>query len=272
MGWSSIGTVVGGGQLATAGGTPVQPVTDQLTSGDLGTGADGTVILVADTTLVRDMQYAALTVGFGTTLHTASYVIRCQGLLTNDGTIANNGGDATAPATPGSAAPTGTLLGSGAGVSCGGNGASVSGLAPPAADVQGGGGGGASGGTTKSSGAIGLSMPGLRSLLFAGGASGGVQSSYVNGGAASGGGGGVVIVFTDTTAGVGAITADAGASVVASTGGYASGSGGGIVYIACRKRGDQWSISAAGSAGVATGTGAPPGFPGRTGVLVCNGS
>lgn len=294
MGWSSIGTVVGGGQLATAGGTPVQPVTDQLTSGDLGTGADGAVTLSANATLVRDMQYSSLTVNVAVVLNTAGYVIRCQGVLTNNGIIANDGGNGQAVSlgtgTPGAGAPNGTLFGGGGG----GYGGSVpvvsNGASPPAADVEGGPGGNATvtqtglGGTVTISGAIGLSMPGLRSLRYSGGGGGGIDSHGSGTGAsAGGGGGGVVIIFTGSTAGNGDVHANGGAGAAwtqAPSGSNPSeagaGGGGGICYIACRARGDAWTVTASGGAGavstgnIGTGT-AQNGWPGRAGVLVCNG-
>lgn len=286
MGWSSIGTVVGGGQLATAGGTPVQPVTDQLTSGDLGTGADGAVVLSANTTLVRDMQYSSLTVDVAVVLSTAGYVIRCQNTLTNDGIIANDGGDATAT-TPGAGAPTGSLLGGAAGAlyHSGSTAGHVAGNNAIAADVQGGAGGSCvsadggtgpyPGGSVTTSGALGLSMAGLRSLKYSGGASGAASAgapSY----AVSGGAGGVVIAFCGSTAGGGTWQADAGlSSGSGGSGGWSSGgSGGGVVYIATRQRGDTWTLSAAGGAGAgsAAGNAGATGYPGRTGILVCNGS
>lgn len=274
---------IGGGQLTNGTGTPVQPVADQLTSGDLGTGADGAVTVIAATTLARDMQYSSLTVNAGVTLCTGGYVIRCQNTLTNNGLIHNNGTDGSSTAA-GVGGLQGSLYGGANGAFYNGSSAgNTSGINAPAADVQGGSSGAVASyfgstkpttGTTTPSGAIGLSLPGLRSLTFAGGASG---YATTNGGgwAASGGAGGVVIAYCGSTAGTGTWQANAGLSKTFTTGSYlADGSGGGICFIACRSRGDTWTLSATGAApagGSGTNT-ANAGFPGRSGILVCNGS
>ena len=282
---------LGGGQLTNGAGTPVQPVVDQLTSGDLGTGQDGSVTLTVNTTLARDMQYSSLTVNAGVTLTTASYVIRCTGTLTNNGTVANNGGNATTSAV-GLGAPTGSLLGGADGVTVpGGTQNTAAGNNAPSADVQGGYGGSTTntqnppkvtaGGSVVASGALGLSMSGLRSLRYAGGGSGAVDMYAVaNFIGYSGGAAGVIIAICDATAGTGTWKAIGGnPNINANPSGYSyavGGSGGGTVYIATRTRNDSWTFQVQGSNALHyTGTDgaytAQNGGPGRSGILVCNG-
>lgn len=53
----------------------------------LGTGADGTVTIAADTLLTRDMHYGSLTINAGVTLDTNGYRIYCRGTVTVLGTV-----------------------------------------------------------------------------------------------------------------------------------------------------------------------------------------
>lgn len=299
------GTAVGvsGGQLSDIGGTPNQPVSDQLTSADLGTGIDGAVTLSASATLVRDMDYASLTVPAGVTLHTGGYVIRATGTVTINGTLDNSGSSATQPGgepnnvLAGLGAPAGTLYG-------GANGVAiplasyevlfaVAGAPAPPADVQGGDGGathvrdsgtgtaGEPGGSISISGASWLSAVGLRSARLGGGASGsaaqGPQSlNFCH--VASGGAAGCVVVICNALGGGGVITATAGQSLFSEgTPGFefaVGGSGGGVIAVACRNA-NSWTgnLNASGAPGIIQDPGgysptAQPGGPGRTGLLV----
>ena len=60
-----------------------------------GDGDDGVVTIAANTNLARDMFYDSLTVDSGKILSTKGYRIFVKGTLTNNGTIENNGHDAS---------------------------------------------------------------------------------------------------------------------------------------------------------------------------------
>jgi hypothetical protein len=55
-----------------------------------GSGADGAVVISADTTLTAHMQYTNLTIDSGKTLNTAGFTVQCNGTLTNNGTITDS--------------------------------------------------------------------------------------------------------------------------------------------------------------------------------------
>lgn len=65
-------------------------------------------------TLTRDVMAASITVNGGVTLNTGGFRIFCLGTFDNEGTVQNNGGNASGT-TAGTAAPGGTLGGGGAG-------------------------------------------------------------------------------------------------------------------------------------------------------------
>lgn len=269
---------ISGGQLKNPNGVAVQPISDQLTSGDLGNGVDGNITISANATLTRDMQYANLTVNTGVTLNTAGYLIRCQNAIVNNGTISNNGTDANYGA-GGIGAPAGSFYGGANGVTNGASGSGKPGENAFPADVQGGAGGSVqtgtqyAGGSITPSGALGLSLSGIRSLLYAGGASGAAYSSSVGtNGADSGGAGGVVVLICDNISGNGIIQANAGQGYTGGSGSSAAaGSGGGITYVICRANNYFGTLEAKGAPVKATGA-APvtqAGFDGRTGILIC---
>ncbi len=56
-----------------------------------GDGSDGDVVIGADTTLTRDMQYIDLTINTGYLLNINGYLVRVKGTLWNKGYIQNNG-------------------------------------------------------------------------------------------------------------------------------------------------------------------------------------
>lgn len=106
-------------------GTPYVVTPDQLLGsqvnqkGFFGDGSDGDVVISGTTTLTADMNYNNLTINSSQILNTGGYRIFVRGTLTNNGTIRNNGGNASG-STGGIPAPAGTLLGGGAGANSGG--------------------------------------------------------------------------------------------------------------------------------------------------------
>src|SRR3990167_4303737 len=58
-----------------------------------GDGSDGDGTISVNTTLTTDKFYDDLTINSGITLTTVGYRIFSKGILTNNGTIANNGGN-----------------------------------------------------------------------------------------------------------------------------------------------------------------------------------
>jgi hypothetical protein len=76
-----------------------------------GTGADGTVIISADTTLTTDMNYKNLTINSGVILKTNGFRVFVQGTLTLNGYIGHGtgaGAEPTASVTSGTVAGTST--------------------------------------------------------------------------------------------------------------------------------------------------------------------
>lgn len=253
---------VTGGQL-TKTGVANQFVTQQFPNSWLGSGADGTVTLSANTTLTRDMQYDALTIDAGVTLFTHGYRVRCRGTVTVKGTITASGsagatGTATAGGAGGAGAPGGTVGGGytggagGFGATSGAAGTSV------ATDTLGGGSGGAGGANkTKTGGAGGAggtapsAFPTVTTVTDktivggagAGGGSGGTSATFGGGGGGGGGGGVVLIICTSLVlTGTGTIKANGGnggaaylyTTAIGSRGGAGGGGGGGTILILCR--------------------------------------
>jgi hypothetical protein len=280
--------LVGGSQLSNAGGLILQPTADQLTSGDLGTGADGAVTISADTTLTTDKNYTNLTINNGVTLHTAGFLVRWNGTFTHNGTLDDSGANGTAATSTtngvGGAGGAGGTLGAGGDGANGTQGTANAGKAPAAGSIEGGAGGaggnsGGAGGATTLNSALGLSVQGLRSFSYAGGGGGG-GGKYVGAGAAiggGGGGGGAVLAIGNILTGNGAITANggnAGANFAnGSACGGSGGGGGGIAYVACRISTFTGSLSASGGSGAAGSNGGPAGqngSHGSAGLLVTN--
>jgi len=111
---------------ATGSDGPLVVTPDQMKSsvyglgrGYFGDGSDGNVTISANTDLTRDMNYANLTINSTFTLNTKGYRVFVNGTLTNNGTIANNGGNGSG-VTGGTAGAEGTLLGGTAGATYGG--------------------------------------------------------------------------------------------------------------------------------------------------------
>jgi hypothetical protein len=236
-------TVAGGGSSAT------------LFDGFFGDGADGdaTITLVGSpVTLTTDKYYNNLTVDVGATLKPRGQHIFVKNVLTNNGSIHDDGNAGGTGATPGAALGS-VSNGFGAGSGAGGAGRTTTGPGNPgatssncstnglgqapqggvgggvSAPVVAGGGPGAAPGTT-----IPQRWPSLASMLTARLYNG---TATFNGGSGGGGGG------CDLTGGTG--TSGSG------------GSGGGIVWIGAKVIANGGTISANGGAGgngVATGT------------------
>lgn len=234
-----------------------------LTSTDyFGDGSDGSVVINTSTTLQRDMYYTDLTVN--ATLNANGYKIFARGLLTLNGTISNNGGNATGN-TGGAAGAAGTLGGGTAGTSgaVGTNGNGGVAVAPTSSkgyggDGGGGGGAGQSGGGGQDGGPatpgtpvdeqdVALLTPHLLrgAQLMQGGTGGrggssGYGTSSVMGGNGGGGGGGagIIAIFARriVIAG-GTVSAQGGAGAAGSqasgagAGGAGGQGGGGLIYL-----------------------------------------
>lgn len=255
-------------------------------SGIFGDGSDGTVTISSNTTLTRDMQYANLTVNAGVTLSTGGYKIFVSGTLTNNGTIANVGGNASG-ATKGNGAPQGSLSGGPAGgnggVTTGSSGSTGSAGGWQSSNTGQGGGSGASGaggsgGSGGSPSAIsssrlpvataltgyyfgvvaGLSGNGVM-LTPGSGSGGGGGGDGTNSGGGGGGGGGCVLVCCKTLTGSGTFSANGGNGATPSTGncgGGGAGTGGWVVV--CCQATSSWTgtlTAASGTAGSGVGTG-----------------
>ena len=148
-----------------------------------GDGSDGDVTISSITTLTRDMFYNNLTVDAGVTLNPGGYRIFVKGTLTNNGTIARNGNDASG-SSGAAALSAGTLGGSGKGGDAG--------------DTTSGGGGGGAGaifisaktidnnGTISANGGDGVSATG--SGNNAAGQAGGAVNPSLGGSGGTGGG------------------------------------------------------------------------------------
>lgn len=258
--------------------------------GGFGTGADGAHTVAGTETLTGDVAYVSLVVPMGTVLETNGYKVWSQTFVLNDGTIRNNGGNASA-ATAGTGAPGGSLGAGRAGGAGGSVGAGGSGAAPVAdttAGSAGGSGGSGDGGAGGSAGTpdppnagqggIELSLAehaavvgadggqGTLIVLAGGtGGGGGAGDGASEDGGGGGGGGGVVVIATNQLINNGVIEALGGAgangSGAGNTGG-GGGGGGGLVRTIARSRLGTGSISVTGGAG---GTGGGTGGAGDAG-------
>jgi hypothetical protein len=220
-------------------------------------------------TLTRDMNYSSLTVLTGSILNTAGYRIRCTGLLTNNGTIRNNGSNGSAAGAAG--APYGSYGGSasctygsstfqtpGIGYDCYGGGV------PPSAGV-------AATPAVTSTGTLPGTLDAMRSYQMAGGVSGGAVAA--SGTPCGGSGAGVVWIACQATAGGGIVEANGGNGYCSAGGGAGAsvgfGGSGGIVEIVTQVRTDTWTIEALGGTSSANTPTISP--SGRTNILVTNG-
>lgn len=273
-------------------------------------GSDGTVtfdgaatilgmVPVANVyTLTRDIYLAAATINNGVTISTGSgggvgsYRIYCQGVLTNNGTISNDGGAGTAAGVGGVAPANGSVKGANSG-SVGGTAAGTAGSA--AANSYGGASGAGGGGLAGAGGALGAapgptaaggsprSFPASAggnlsegSFFFGGAGGGGGGGDGVNTGGGGGGGGGGMLLYVKTFAGAGAIHARGGgggngnASSTTGAGGGGGGGGGWIRIIsgsvAAGAIAGQTIDTNGGSGGTKTGTAGVNGSVGSSGT------
>jgi hypothetical protein len=149
-----------------------------------GDGSDGQVTISSNTTLSRDMFYAALAVNNGVTLFTNGFRVFVRQTMTNNGTVAADGGNG-ANGNDGTSYYTGGGAGGAAGVAAYSSGSLP---VPPSGKAGGNGGGGGCGvlgGTAGSPGANGNAGDSATKSLGSPGAAGGGA-----GGGGSGGGGG----------------------------------------------------------------------------------
>jgi hypothetical protein len=256
-----------------------------------GTGTDGIVTLIGNTTLVRDMYYQDLTINPSVTLFTNGFRIFAAGTLTNNGTIDRSGSNAVL-GTGGVALVLGTLS---AAVGGGTGGTSAAGTAGTASanSLGGTGGAGGTGGTT-GGGAAGLvtlvttnngSIEVLNSsrqslvardlanTIITGGAGagggGGAGVGFQGGG--GGGGAGVIVICAKNLIGSGLIRANGGdgADTVGANGAGGGAGGGGVLAITTENDTSLTSLTFeanAGAAGTGNGTGGN-GNPGSIGRI-----
>jgi hypothetical protein len=216
-----------------------------------GDGSDGDVTISGNTSLSRTMQYRNLTVNNGVVLNANGHVIYVGGTLTNNGTIACNGGNGTdgvsggaagAPAiqspqrpflplsaaggTGGAGGTAGTNNGSAGGAGTGGITYNRGGF-PNLWNIGGGGGGGGNHGAVVTAGTAGGTVILTIGPGGAGGAGTGTGSTSLTGGG-GGAGGGAVLIFAFIINNAGTISANGGAGGAGQTSGSdKSGNGGG---------------------------------------------
>lgn len=225
--------------------------------GYYGTGADGTVTISSDTTLVRDMYYDTLTINSGVRLFPVGFKIAALNAVNINGIIDRQGNPGTAT-TGGVALAVGSIGGSGAGGAGGTTAAGIAGTATVnSIGVTGGAGGAGSSAAGGAQGTVTLptaAVGGVECLATArqasvgrtfdntigaggsgGGGAGGAGAGNQGGGGGSGGG--VVVICSRIVAGTGSILANggngfSGANSGVGTGG-GGGGGGGVVMIVC---------------------------------------
>lgn len=237
-------------------------------------------------TLTRDQQFNNLTVNPGITLITAGDRFYCQGTLTNNGTI-NNDGKAAVAATPGGAIGSGTITGSPAGATgvpgVGVSAATLAGAASASVGASGAGGSGTSGaggaGLNPSSASIAwwntvypllagsVGIFGTAKSIGGGlsGASG--AGDGVNNGGGGGSGGGTVGIVCAELINNGLISSNGGRGGDAAAGNCGGGGGGGggliLIYYGAANPLGTLSAAAGGSGlGIGTGTNGGPGAVG----------
>ena len=228
------------------------PASSFSSSPIFGNGVDGDATISADTTLARDMYYSNLTVNTGFVLNSGGFRIFVKGMCTLNGTIRDNGSDATGQGGV-FGAPLGSV-GGGGGTGGGGSGTAGGASGTLTNSLGGNGGNGATSGAN-AGGTGGLStapsavdgsalivnaLPSaltcrvLSGALANGGAGGGGGGSAVAGsvGGGGGGGGGVVMIAARGFSGTGTIEANGGLGANGTgTGGGGGGGGGGCVVI-----------------------------------------
>lgn len=291
----SSSSLIGGG-IGTTPGTTLNTGLSGAVS-IYGDGSDGVGDITVNSSLARDMYFTDLTVRAGVRLNTNGWKIYCSGLLTNLGTISNNGGDCT------NSDGVGTYRGVGAaqnGVGGGGNGAYNSGSAQGTAPTGSlGGAGGGAGGFWYATGGYffvggvgavptvptgvqgatyrdwdrpwrGILLDGALLMGGAGGSSGpstGYGSPVAGGG---GGGGGVVSIIAKIVANAGGVIEANGGKggntytyPSGITAGGGGGGGGGVVLLTTTLAVSDGTVQALGGA---RGLGANPGTVGMAGA------
>ena len=289
------------GQVLTSAGAGALPAFAAANYGGLfGDGSDGavtfdgaaTILGLAPSsqiyTMTRDIMCTAITVNNGVTLKTGGYRIFCQGAVTNNGTISNNGNNASVASSGGSTTNGSTSRGASGGGGVVGVGAA--GSTPTACPGQGAGGAGGTGtsgaggtaGTVSAMDPHGLRLPQVAATgtlvnlgsvsPLAGGSGGGSGSGdgSTAGGGGGGGGGVIVIAAWSVNNGGGTISAQGGNGGTPSAGNCGGGGpgGGGLILVVTLAAWTAGTTSvAAGSAGTHTGTGAN-GSAGTSGTLL----
>ena len=306
---SGTGTLLAGGTTgqvltATTASAPSWAAAAAGGAAIYGDGSDGTQTFDGTTTIlgmapssstytmVRDIFLASSTINNGVSIITGGYRIFCQGTLTNNGTIKNNGFAQTGGS--GGSGTTGGTAGAGSGP--GGSSSATTGSAGTGrtssfggaggAGGAGSGGAGGSGGTiaapSASAGTLHSLGDALNGQISSGGASTQLQPGAGGGGAGGdggngpggGGGGGAVILAGKTFAGTGAIQArgaPGGNGGGTNQGGGGGGGGGYVVVISGSVSSGaitgQTIDAALGSGGSKTGSGVA-GSNGSAGIVV----
>lgn len=278
------------------GGAPVLGV--------FGGGADGvlhfdgttTILGMAPSsnvyTLTRDVMATTITIDSGVTIATVNFGIWCSGVLTNNGTISNNGQDApdfhggastaaarygatSAGGTNSTSCPPGWMVAQAAAAA----GSSAVGTAGTNGRGNGGGGGGGASTGGSDGGSIALLTGGIAGAIedmrvgrSAGSTrtqwtfgSGGGEGSPEGGNAGGGGaGGGMIYLAAHTLTGSGVVQArgGAGSNALGSTSGGGGGGGGGLILCEYWTRGGSLTIDTNGGA---AGTGVGGGHSGGIG-------
>lgn len=252
--------------------------------GAFGDGVDGTITVVANSTLAQDKYYQQVTVNAAVTVTIGGFRVFASEWITNNGTLTADGG-AAAGAAVGAAAASGTLRGGAAGAA-GGVGIGTAGTAlttgaAPGAGGVGGAGGLGSGGAGGAGGLVpvgtayrarprrafayfdlGDADAGQASLyvMFAGGAGGGAGGGGGAGQNSGGGGGGGGVLCLGApgilNAGMIAARGGAGGNAVGTNSGGGGGGGGGLAVLGrLYRRGTGSIVVTGGAAGTGTGTG-----------------
>lgn len=262
--------------------------------GYYGTGADGSVTISSDTTLVRDMYYDTLVLNSGVKLYPAGFRVSALNSITLNGTIDRQGNPGTAT-TGGTALAAGSLGAAGAGGAggttaagiTGGGSATAAGTAGGAGGLGSSAGGGTAGAVTLPVAAVGgvecLGMARqatvgrtLDNVTVTGGSGGGGGggSGAGNQGGGGGSGGGVIVLASRIITGSGSIIAKggdgfSGANTGVGNGGGGGGGGGAVLLVSENDTtAEAFTINVAGGAGGSPfGTGVA-GIAGSTGRII----
>lgn len=294
------------GQILESGGSTADPSFQSAPIGIYGDGSDGSLTYDGTTTilgmapaanvytLTRDIFPSSITINNGVTIKANGARIYCNGTITNNGTIHNNGNNAN-NATAGAATAATNILGIGQAGGAGGN--SGAGTNTAATANAGGGAGGVGG--ISGAGQAGGTVAGVVAPLAAnGGASvfrsfncantgmiltttvakvtggsggSGGGGSGANNGGGGGGGGGVLLINAwkiDNTSGTISANGGNGGNGTGANGGSGGGGGGGLVLLIYHSYVGNAATATGGAAGAAkTGTGVL-GSAGNVGKIV----